>query len=64
MILVEGNGRAADALVSLLKKKTPSDAEVKALRDRAEQAALMRRLELVQIVALQARRVFAMPLSR
>ena len=54
MILVEGSGRAADALVSLLKRTTPSDAEVKALRDRAETAMLMRRPELFQIVALQA----------
>jgi hypothetical protein len=54
MILIQGSGRAADALVSLLKQTTPSDAEVKALRDRAEQATLMRRPELFQIVALQA----------
>jgi hypothetical protein len=54
MILIQGSGRAADALVSLLKQTTPSDAEVKALRDRAEQAMLMRRPELFQIVALQA----------
>ena len=54
MILIEGSGRAADALVSLLQRTTPSDAEVKALRDRAEKAMLMRRPELFQIVPLQA----------
>jgi hypothetical protein len=52
MILIEGSGRAADALVSLLKRTAPSDAEVKALRDRAEKAALTRRPELYQTVAL------------
>ena len=54
MILIEGSGRAADALVSMLQRTTPSDAEVKALRDRAEKAMLMRRPELFQIVPLQA----------
>jgi hypothetical protein len=54
MILIEGSGRAADSLVSLVKKTTPADAEVKALRDRAEKATLMRRPELFQVLALQA----------
>jgi len=53
MILIEGSGRAADALVSLLKKTTPAEAEVRALRDRAEKATLMRRPELFQVLALQ-----------
>ena len=53
MILIEGSGRAADALVSLLKKTTPSDSEVRALRDRAEKATLTRRPELFQVLPLQ-----------
>ncbi len=54
IILIEGSGRAADALVSLLQKRQVSDAEVLDLRTRAEKAALMRRPELFQIVALRA----------
>ena len=54
MILIEGSGRAADALVSLLKHTAPSDAEVKALRDRAEKAMLTGRPELFQVLPLQA----------
>ena len=54
IILIEGSGRAADAIVSLLQKTQVSDAEVVSLRDRAEKAALTRRPELFQIVALQA----------
>jgi hypothetical protein len=54
MILIEGSGRAADALVSLLKKTTPSDSEVRGLRERAEKAALTRRPELFLIVPLQS----------
>ena len=54
MILIEGSGRAADALVSILKQTTSSDPEVVSLRERAEKAALTRRPELFQIVPLQA----------
>jgi hypothetical protein len=54
MILIEGSGRAADALVSLLKGTKPADAEVVTLRDRAEKAGLTRRPELFETVALQA----------
>ena len=46
MILIEGSGRAADALVSLLQKTQVSDAEIVSLRERAEKAALTRRPEL------------------
>ena len=53
MILIEGSGRAADALVSLLQKTQVSDAEVASLRERAEKATLTRRPELFQIVELQ-----------
>lgn len=54
MILIEGSGRAADALVSLVKGTKPADPEVTSLRARAEQAGLTRRRELFQVVALQA----------
>ena len=53
MILIEGSGRAADALVSLLQKTQVSDAEVASLRERAEKATLTRRPDLFQIVGLQ-----------
>jgi SLOG in TRPM, prokaryote len=54
MILIEGSGRAADALVSLLQKTQVSDTEVADLRTRAETAGLTRRPELFQTVALRA----------
>jgi len=54
MILIEGSGRAADALLSLLKGRKPSGPEVTSLRESAEKAALTRRPELFQVVALQA----------
>ena len=52
MILIEGSGRAADALISLLKATKPSDPEVTTLRTRAEQATLTRQPELFRVVAL------------
>jgi hypothetical protein len=54
LILIEGSGRAADALVSLLKGTKPADAEVVALRESAEKAGLSRRPELFETVALEA----------
>lgn len=54
MILIEGSGRAADALVSLLKKTTPADSEVRSLREQAEKASLTRRPELFVVVPLQS----------
>lgn len=54
IIVIDGSGRAADALVSLLQKTQVSDAEVADLRARAERASLTRRPELFQIVALRA----------
>jgi hypothetical protein len=54
IILIEGSGRAADALISLIKGTRPSDAEVISLRERAEKAMLARRPELFQVVALHA----------
>ena len=64
MILIEGSGRAADALVSLLKGTTPSDGEVRDLRERAQKGKLTRRKELFNTVQLQAgATVSAMPSS-
>jgi hypothetical protein len=54
MLLIDGSGRAADALVALLRKTTPSDPEVRRLSARADEAGLTRRPELFQIVPLQA----------
>lgn len=53
MILIEGSGRAADALVSLVRGTRPADAEVVELRNRAEKARLARRPELFRIVTLK-----------
>jgi hypothetical protein len=53
MILIEGSGRAADALVSLLQKTKVANPEVVGLRDSAEKATLTRRPELFTIVPLQ-----------
>ena len=49
-----GSGRAADALVSVLRKAPVADAEVRSLRERAEKAALTRRPELFRIVNMEA----------
>ena len=53
MILIEGSGRAADALVSLVKKTMPATDDVKQLRARAEAATLTQRPELFLIVSLR-----------
>ena len=53
MILIEGSGRAADALVSLVKKTTPASDDIKQMRARAEAANLTQRPELFRIVPLR-----------
>jgi hypothetical protein len=53
MIVIEGSGRAADALASLLKKTQPA-AALADLRARAEKANLSRRPELYRFVPLSA----------
>ena len=53
MILIEGSGRAADALVSLVQKTKVTDPEVISLRDSAGKTTLTRRPELFTIVSLQ-----------
>jgi hypothetical protein len=54
MILIEGSGRAADAIVSLLKGTKPPEGDVADLRARAEKAGLAGKREQYQIVPLQA----------
>jgi hypothetical protein len=54
IILLENSGRAADAVVSLLRKTTPSEPEAVTLRERAEKAMLTRRPELFEVVPLSA----------
>jgi hypothetical protein len=54
VIVIENSGRAADAIVSLLRKTTPTDPEVVRLRARAEKAGLTRRPELFDIAPLNA----------
>ena len=54
MILIEGSGRAADALVSLLKGTTPPQGEVADLRARASRDGLTARAELFRTVRLEA----------
>lgn len=54
MILIEGSGRAADALVTLLRGTQPTDPGVRDLRGGAEKSQLTRRPELFRIVPLDA----------
>jgi len=54
IILIENSGRAADAVLSLLRKTTPSLPDVVTLRERAEKAMLTRRPELFEVVPLTA----------
>ena len=53
MIVIEGSGRAADAMVSLIRGTTPTDGEVADLRARAEKARLARRPELYRMVPME-----------
>ncbi len=53
IILIEGSGRAADALVSLMRKTEVSDPELLSLRQRAEKAGLTERPELFHVVPMQ-----------
>ena len=54
MILVENSGRAADAVISLLKNTRSADADVEKLRAEAESASLARQPELFDIVPVNA----------
>ena len=53
MIVIEGSGRAADALVSLLRNTLPASDEIRQLRSRAEAATLTQRRDLFQVVSLR-----------
>ena len=53
LIVIEGSGRAADALISLLRKTQVSDPEIVSLKERADKATLTRRPELFTVVSLQ-----------
>jgi hypothetical protein len=54
MILIEGSGRAADALVSLLRGTTPAEKDVVDLRARAEKVGLAKQKDLYELVPLTA----------
>jgi hypothetical protein len=54
MIVIEGSGRAADALIALLRDTAPADAEVQTLRDKARLARLTRRPDLFRVVPITA----------
>ena len=50
LVLIEGSGGAADALITLLRGTTPADGAGQILQDRARQARLARRPDLFSIV--------------
>jgi hypothetical protein len=54
MILIEGSGRAADPVVTLVRGTSPADSEVQQLQGRAREAGLARRPELFRIVPITA----------
>lgn len=49
-ILIEGSGRAADAMITLLRGTTPADDEMAALQARARQMRLARRPDIFVVV--------------
>jgi hypothetical protein len=53
-ILIEGSGRAADAVIALVRGTTPADGEVLQLQNRARAAKLDRRPELFRVVSIEA----------
>jgi hypothetical protein len=54
IILIEGSGRAADAVVTLVRGTVPADGEVHLLQNRAREAKLDRRPELFRVVSITA----------
>ncbi len=54
IVLVQGSGGAADALITLLRTTTPADGAGQILQDRARQARLARRPDLFSIVPVSA----------
>ncbi len=54
MILIEGSGRAADAVIALVRGSTPAEGETALLQGKARAMKLHRRPELFRIVPLSA----------
>jgi hypothetical protein len=54
IILIEGSGRAADAVVTLVRGTVPADGEVHLLQNKAREAKLDRRPELFRVVSMSA----------
>jgi hypothetical protein len=54
MIVIDGSGRAADAIVSVLRDTTPASDEVAQLRGRVQDMQLTRRPDLYRVVPLSA----------
>ena len=52
IILIEGSGRAADALIALVRGTTPTDPEVATLQAKARDARLARRPDVFVIVSM------------
>jgi hypothetical protein len=53
-ILIEGSGRAADAVITLVRGTTPADGDVLLLRNKAREAKLDRRPQLFRVVPITA----------
>ena len=54
IVVIEGSGRAADALASLLRSQTSSDAEIMELRTKARALGLPGRPELFHLFDVDA----------
>jgi hypothetical protein len=54
LLVIAGSGRAADAVISLLRNTSPDDAELKSLKDEAQRLGLPGKPTLFHIVDLQA----------
>jgi hypothetical protein len=54
MILIEGSGRAADAVITLVRGTVPADGDVALLQNKARDAKLDRRPELFRVVSMAA----------
>jgi hypothetical protein len=52
MILIEGSGRAADAVIALVRGTVPADGEVALMLNKARDAKLNRRPELFRVVSM------------
>ena len=52
MILIEGSGRATDALITLVRGTTPADGDVALMQNTAREQKLNRRPELFRVVSI------------